>query len=39
MSFVFTALLGATLFGEPLNARKLTGLLIAAVALVLFALA
>jgi multidrug transporter EmrE-like cation transporter len=39
MSFVFTALLGATLFREPLNARKLTGLLIAAAALVLFALA
>jgi drug/metabolite transporter (DMT)-like permease len=38
MSFVFTALLGATLFREPLNARKLAGLLIAAAALVLFAL-
>jgi uncharacterized membrane protein len=37
MSFVFTALLGATLFREPLDARKLTGLLIAAAALVLFA--
>jgi drug/metabolite transporter (DMT)-like permease len=38
MSFVFTALLGATMFGEPLNARKIAGLLIAAAALVLFAL-
>jgi len=37
MSFVFTALLGATLFREPLNARKVIGLLIAAAALVLFA--
>jgi drug/metabolite transporter (DMT)-like permease len=39
MSFVFTALLGATLFREPLDARKVIGLLIAAAALVLFALA
>jgi drug/metabolite transporter (DMT)-like permease len=38
MSFVFTALLGAVLFREPLNARKLIGLLIAAGALVLFAI-
>jgi drug/metabolite transporter (DMT)-like permease len=38
MSFVFTALLGATLFREPLNARKLIGLSIAAAALVLFAI-
>ena len=37
MSFVFTAVLGAGLFREPLNARKVIGLLIAAVALVLFA--
>ena len=37
MSFVFTALLGAVLFREPLNARKVLGLLIAAAALVLFA--
>ena len=37
MSFVFTALLGATIFREPLNARKVIGLLIAAAALVLFA--
>jgi drug/metabolite transporter (DMT)-like permease len=39
MSFVFTALLGATLFREPLNARKIVGLVIAAAALVLFAVA
>jgi uncharacterized membrane protein len=37
MSFVFTAVLGAVLFREPLNARKIIGLLIAAAALVLFA--
>jgi drug/metabolite transporter (DMT)-like permease len=37
MSFVFTALLGAALFREPLDARKAAGLLIAAAALVLFA--
>ena len=37
MSFVFTALLGATLFREALNARKVIGLVIAAAALVLFA--
>jgi uncharacterized membrane protein len=39
MSFVFTALLGATIFREPLNARKAIGLVIAAAALVLFAVA
>jgi uncharacterized membrane protein len=39
MSFVFTALLGAIAFRETLNARKMTGLLIAGSALVLFALA
>ena len=39
MSFVFTALLGAVAFREPLSARKIVGLLIAAAALVLFALA
>lgn len=37
MSFVFTALLGVALFHEHLNARKIFGLLIAAAALVLFA--
>jgi drug/metabolite transporter (DMT)-like permease len=37
MSFVFTALIGAVLFHEILNARKRTGLLIAVVALALFA--
>jgi len=39
MSFVFTALLGTIAFRETLNARKMIGLLIAAAALVLFALA
>lgn len=38
MSFVFTAVLGATLFRERLNARKAIGLLIAAAALVMFAI-
>jgi drug/metabolite transporter (DMT)-like permease len=37
MSFVFTALLGTLMFGENLNARKRTGLLVAAGALALFA--
>jgi len=37
MSFVFTALLGAALFREPLDAKKYAGLAIAVVALVLFA--
>lgn len=37
MSFVFTALLGAVLFREPLDAKKYAGLAIAAAALVLFA--
>jgi uncharacterized membrane protein len=37
MSFVFTALAGAALFREPLNARKAAGLLVAAAALALFA--
>ena len=37
MSFVFTAVLGATLFREPLNARKVIGIVISAAALVLFA--
>jgi drug/metabolite transporter (DMT)-like permease len=37
MSFVFTALLGAALFHEPLDAKKYAGLAIAAAALVLFA--
>jgi drug/metabolite transporter (DMT)-like permease len=37
MSFVFTALLGAAVFREPLNARKIIGLLVAAIALALFA--
>ena len=36
MSFVFTALLGAALFNEPLDAKKYAGLAIAAGALVLF---
>ena len=38
MSFVFTAVLGAALFRERLNARKAAGLLIAAATLVLFAM-
>ena len=38
MSFVFTALVGAVLFHEPLNARKQAGLVVAAAALALFAL-
>jgi drug/metabolite transporter (DMT)-like permease len=37
MSFVFTALLGAVLFRERLDARKIVGLLIAVAALGLFA--
>jgi drug/metabolite transporter (DMT)-like permease len=37
MSFVFTALLGAAMFRETLNLRKHAGLLVAAAALVLFA--
>jgi drug/metabolite transporter (DMT)-like permease len=37
MSFVFTAVLGASLFRESLDARKVIGLLVAAAALVLFA--
>jgi uncharacterized membrane protein len=37
MSFVFTALLGAVLFRETLDAKKYAGLAIAAAALVLFA--
>lgn len=37
MSFVFTALCGAALFGESLNARKLAGLAVAGAALALFA--
>jgi len=37
MSFVFTALLGALIFRETLDGRKRIGLLIAAAALVLFA--
>jgi drug/metabolite transporter (DMT)-like permease len=37
MSFVFTALLGALMFGETLNSRKRAGLLVAAAALALFA--
>jgi drug/metabolite transporter (DMT)-like permease len=37
MSFVFTALLGAALFRERLDAKKYAGLAIAAAALVLFA--
>jgi drug/metabolite transporter (DMT)-like permease len=37
MSFVFTALLAAVLFHEGLTKRKIAGLLVAAVALVLFA--
>jgi len=37
LSFVFTALLGALMFGEPLNARKQAGLAVAVAALVLFA--
>jgi drug/metabolite transporter (DMT)-like permease len=37
MSFVFTALLGVAIFRETLNARKRIGLLVAAGALVLFA--
>jgi drug/metabolite transporter (DMT)-like permease len=37
MSFVFTALLGAALFHERLDAKKYAGLAIAAAALVLFA--
>ena len=38
MSFVFTALLGALIFHEALNARKRVGLAVAAAALVLFAI-
>jgi uncharacterized membrane protein len=38
MSFVFTALLGAALFHEALNARKIAGLAIAVAALALFAI-
>jgi drug/metabolite transporter (DMT)-like permease len=37
LSLVFTALLGALMFGETLNARKYAGLAVAGVALVLFA--
>ena len=37
MSFVFTALLGAVMFRETLNARKRAGLVVAAAALALFA--
>jgi len=37
MSFVFTALLGATMFRETLDLRKRAGLLVAATALALFA--
>jgi drug/metabolite transporter (DMT)-like permease len=37
MSFVFTALLGAAMFRETLDLRKRAGLLVAAVALALFA--
>jgi uncharacterized membrane protein len=37
MSFVFTALFGASMFGERLDARKCAGLAVAAIALVLFA--
>jgi uncharacterized membrane protein len=37
MSFVITALVGLAMFGERLDARKITGLAIAAMALVLFA--
>jgi uncharacterized membrane protein len=37
MSFVITALFGAAMFGERLDFRKITGLAVAAVALVLFA--
>jgi drug/metabolite transporter (DMT)-like permease len=37
MSFVITALVGIAMFGERLDARKIAGLAIAAVALVLFA--
>jgi drug/metabolite transporter (DMT)-like permease len=37
MSFVITALFGIGMFGERLDVRKITGLAIAAVALVLFA--
>jgi uncharacterized membrane protein len=37
LSFVFTALLGAAMFRETLDARKRIGLLVAAVALTLFA--
>jgi uncharacterized membrane protein len=38
MSFVITALFGAAMFGERLDFRKITGLVVAAVALVLFAM-
>jgi uncharacterized membrane protein len=38
MSFVFTALLGAALFHEALNARKIAGLAVAVAALALFAI-
>jgi uncharacterized membrane protein len=37
MGFVFTALIGVTMFGERLNFRKGTGLVVAIVALALFA--
>jgi uncharacterized membrane protein len=37
MSFVLTALFGIGMFGERLDFRKITGLVIAAIALVLFA--
>ena len=37
MSFVFTALLGAAMFGERLDLRKCAGLVVAMIALVLFA--
>jgi len=37
LSFVFTALLGAAMFGEPLDLRKRAGLAVAAAALMLFA--
>jgi uncharacterized membrane protein len=37
MSFVITALVGIGMFGERLDFRKIAGLAVAAVALVLFA--
>jgi len=37
LSLVFTALLGALMFGEKLNTRKYAGLVVAGIALILFA--